>query len=443
MTEDRDIPETSPSPDPILERLQRLHPKLIDLTLDRLVTLLAGLGHPERKLPPVIHVAGTNGKGSTVAMLRGIYEAAGRVVHADTSPHLVRYNERFYVAGEEISDPVLAGILEECERVNGGAPITLFEITTAAAFLAFSRTPADVLLLEVGLGGRFDATNVVEKPAVSVITPVSMDHMAFLGDTIEKIAFEKAGILKPGVPAVIGPQEPGALAVIEKRATEVGAPLYRYGQEWSVAGAADGILFSAGGTTRRYPKPGLLGAHQIVNAGQALMAADLAEKAVRTTEGARAKGIAEAHWPARMQQLEDGTLIEYLAPGSTLWVDGGHNESAGEAVASILDGWASRPGAPPVHLLFGSLNTRDPAAYLKALKGRAARLYVMPIPGEENSLTEDALMEGAKRAAMPAIPVRTVQQALRDSQKTGRPVRFLICGSLYLAGHALGLNRGI
>jgi dihydrofolate synthase/folylpolyglutamate synthase len=422
--------------------LQRLHPKLIDLTLDRLERLLEGLGHPERKLPPVIHVAGTNGKGSTVAMLRAIYEAAGRTVHADTSPHLVRYNERFYIAGREIDDAALTEILEECERVNAGVPITLFEITTAAAFLAFSRTAADVLLLEVGLGGRFDATNVVEKPAVSVITPVSMDHMSFLGDTIEKIAFEKAGILKPGVPAVIGPQDPAALAVIEARAAEVGAPLYRHGREWTIAEGGDGMLFSTGGTTRRYPKPGLLGAHQIANAGQALMAADLAEKLVPTTEGARAKGIAEASWPARMQHLETGALTEYLAPGSMLWVDGGHNESAGAAVAAILDGWAKEKGALPVHMLFSSLNTRDPAAFLKHLKGRAKRLYVMPIPGEPNTLTEDELMDGAKRAAMPAVPVKTVKQALRDSQKKGTPVRFLICGSLYLAGHALGLNSG-
>ncbi|WP_420403344.1 bifunctional folylpolyglutamate synthase/dihydrofolate synthase [Nisaea sp.] len=390
----------------------------------------------------MIHVAGTNGKGSTIAMLRGIYEAAGRRVHADTSPHLVRYNERFYIAGEEIGDAALVAILEECERANAGVPITLFEITTAAAFLAFSRTPADVLLLEVGLGGRFDATNVIETPAVSVITPVSMDHMSFLGDTIEKIAFEKAGILKPGVPAVIGPQDPAALAVIEARAAEVGAPLYRHGREWTIAEGGDGMLFSTGGTTRRYPRPGLLGAHQVANAGQALMAAELAEKPVPTTEGARAKGIAEARWPARMQQLREGALTDYLAPGSTLWVDGGHNESAGTAVAAILDGWAKEPGAPPVHLLFGSLNTRDPAAFLKHLKGHAKRLYVMPVPGEENSLTEDELMDGAKRAAMPAVPVRSVKQALRDSQKKGAPVRFLICGSLYLAGHALGINSG-
>ncbi|MEP3123742.1 folylpolyglutamate synthase/dihydrofolate synthase family protein [Nisaea sp.] len=425
----------------ILNRLQRLHPKLIDLSLDRLERLLGLLGNPEQKLPPVIHVAGTNGKGSTIAMLRAIYEAAGRKVHADTSPHLVRYNERFYIAGKEIEDAPLVEILEECERANAGAPITHFEITTAAAFLTFSRTPADILLLEVGLGGRFDATNVIEKPAVSVITPVSMDHMGFLGDTIEKIAFEKAGILKPGVPAVIGPQEPAALAVIEARAAEVGAPLYRYGKEWGVAEGGDGMLFSSDGTTRRYPRPSLLGAHQIFNAGQALMAADLAESSVETTEGARAKGITEASWPGRMQELEDGALTDYLAPGSMLWVDGGHNESAASSVAAILDTWAEERRALPVHLLFGSLNTRDPAAYLKHLRGRAARLYVMPIPGEENSLTEDELMDGAKRAAMPAIPVPTIQQALRDSQKKGAAVRFLICGSLYLAGHALGLNR--
>lgn len=421
--------------------MQRLHPKLIDLSLDRLERLLGLLGSPEQKLPPVVHVAGTNGKGSTIAMLRAIYEAAGIRVHADTSPHLVRYNERFYIAGKEIEDAPLVEILEECERVNGGTPITHFEITTAAAFLAFSRTPADVLLLEVGLGGRFDATNVIDKPAVSVITPVSMDHMGFLGDTIEKIAFEKAGILKPGVPAVIGPQDPAALAVIEARAAEIGAPLHRYGHEWTIAEGGDGMLFSTGGKTRRYPRPGLLGAHQILNAGQALMAADLAESSVKTTEGARAKGIAEASWPARMQHLESGALTEYLNPGSSLWVDGGHNESAGEAVAKILDGWAAEPGALPVYLLFGSLNTRDPASYLKHMRGRAQRLYVLPIPGEENSLTEDALMDGAKRAALPAIPVSNVKQALRDSQKKGKSVRFLICGSLYLAGHALGLNQ--
>ena len=439
--EDFKISENVSSPQEILGRLERLHPKLIDLSLDRVERLLGLLDNPQRRLPPVIHIAGTNGKGSTIAMLRALYEASGRKVHADTSPHLVRYNERFYIAGKEIEDAPLVDILEECERANAGTPITHFEITTAAAFLAFSRIPADILLLEVGLGGRFDATNVIDKPAVSVITPVSMDHMAFLGDTIEKIAFEKAGILKPRVPAVIGPQEPAALAVIKARAAEVGAPLYCYGQEWTIAEGGNGMLFSTGGKTRRYPRPGLLGAHQVLNAGQALMAADLAEESLETTERARAKGIAEASWPARMQHLENGVLVEYLNSGSSLWVDGGHNESAGEAVAKILDSWAAEPGALPVYLLFGSLNTRDPVCYLKHMRGRAQRLYVLPIPGTENSLTEDELMDGAKRAALPAIPVSTVQQALRDSQKKGKSVRFLICGSLYLAGHALGLNQ--
>ncbi|MFN3447836.1 MAG: bifunctional folylpolyglutamate synthase/dihydrofolate synthase, partial [Roseococcus sp.] len=222
--------------EPLIERLHALHPRLIDLSLGRMEALLAKLGHPERALPPVLHVAGTNGKGSTCAFLRGIAEAAGRRAHVYTSPHLVRFHERIRLAGELVSDAALTEALEEVERVNAGAPITVFEITTAVALLLFSRAPADVLILEVGLGGRFDATNVIARPAVTAITSISMDHMEFLGDSLAKIAFEKAGILKPGVPCATGAQRPEALEVIAARASELGAPLAARGREWEIEG---------------------------------------------------------------------------------------------------------------------------------------------------------------------------------------------------------------
>ena len=364
--------------DAVLERLTRLHPKLIDLSLERIERLLAALGHPERQLPPVVHVAGTNGKGSTIAFLQAICEAAGLSAHVYVSPHLIRFNERIAVRGRPIGEEPLNEVLAACEEANGGEPITFFEITTAAAFLAFSRVPADIALIETGLGGRFDATNVLAAPALSVITPVSRDHVHFLGETVPEIAFEKAGILKPGIPAVIGPQEPGAADVIAARAAEIGTPLLRHGVEWR----GNDPDYRDGKGTLNIPPPGLIGPHQLENAGIAAAAARalgwpaLDERAIRA-------GIASARWPGRLQRLEGGPLSARLGPGRELWVDGGHNRAAGEALARVAEGWSDRPlhlvmgtsGGPAVRRLPRAACRRDRKLSRRA---RAGRLCLPP-----------------------------------------------------------------
>ena len=425
-------------PDPILDRLATLHPKIIDLSLDRLLDLLTRLDHPQRRLPPVIHVAGTNGKGSTIAMLRAIHQAAGRRVHAYTSPHLVRFAERFIVAGAEISGTALAEILLDCERANAGRTITLFEITSAAGMLAFSRTPADLLLLEVGLGGRFDATNVVDTPALSVITPVSMDHQHYLGDTIEAIAFEKAGILKPGVPAVIGRQPDAALDVIMARAAEIQAPLAVHGRDWSVGEAGGGLVFEMAGNTRRLPRPLLPGPHQIDNAGIALAAVERLNDVFPVSESVAANGLSNAKWPARLQHLTHGPMLEGLAPETAVWLDGGHNADAGRVIAETVRGWRQAAPDRTVHLIFGTLNTRDPADYLSPFRGLVGLLRTVAIPGEANSLSAADAADAGSRAGLNAMPAGSTADAVRDIiKRTSGPRTILICGSLYLAGTVL------
>jgi dihydrofolate synthase/folylpolyglutamate synthase len=332
--------------DDLLARLLTLHPKLIDLTLGRMERLLAALDHPERRLPPVIHIAGTNGKGSTLACLRAGLEAERARVHAYTSPHLVRFHERIRLAGALVSEAELAALLADCEAANGGAAITFFEITTAAAFLGFARHPADWLLLEVGLGGRLDATNVVDRPALCVITPVSYDHQQYLGETLGEIAGEKAGILKPGVPCVVAPQEPEGLAVIEARAEAVGAPLLIHGRDWMVWTERDRLVVQDGTGLADLPLPRLPGAHQVINAGAAVAGL----RALGRSEAAQEAAPARAEWPARLQRLTRGPLAE-AAPGVELWLDGGHNAAAGEGLAAAL---AAMP-ARPTHLICGSL----------------------------------------------------------------------------------------
>ncbi len=421
--------------DAVLARLMRLHPKVIDLSLGRVERLLAALGHPEERLPPVVHVAGTNGKGSVVALLRAILEAAGLGVHVYTSPHLVRFHERIRLAGTLIAEPVLLDLLEECERANGDDPITFFEITTAAAFLAFARTPADVLLLEVGLGGRLDATNVVARPALTAITPVSMDHMQFLGDSLEKIAFEKAGILKPGVTAVVGRQDPRAAGVIAARARDVGAPLLGLGEAWDAMPTDAGLRLRDGDETLELPRPSLLGAHQLDNAGQAAMLARRLPGHAISAE-AVAAGLTRAVWPARLQRLTRGPLAEMLGPDWSLWLDGGHNAQAGAILASELAGWAE-----PLDLVYGMLNTKAAADFLRPLAWRVRRLRAVAIPGEANSLSAAeaaAHAESCGIAAEPAESVAAAVAALRDAAET--PGRLLICGSLYLAGRVLAEN---
>ena len=414
-----------PQSDRVLERLMRLHPKVIDLKLDRVYRLLELLDNPQDRLPPVVHVAGTNGKGSTIAYLRAILEDAGNKVHVYTSPHLVRFHERIRLAGKLIDEATLVALLEECEAVNGPEPITFFEITTVAAFLAFTRTKADVVLLETGLGGRLDATNVVEHPAACCITGISMDHMQYLGETIEEIAFEKAGILKPGVPTVFGTQEPRAAAVLAKRASEVRAIVYRAGLEWHWERNGDELVYNG----ETYSQPVLPGRHQYENAAVALAVTSLLERVVPDldiTAATRRAGLRKAEWPARLQRLSRGPLVEALPPGAELWLDGGHNEGAGQVIAQQLDDWSGK-----THIIYGMLNTKAADAFLKPLAPRAASLQAIAIPGEPNTFSAEEAASKAPGAVARRSVMDAVQSLPRDTK------RVLICGSLYLAGRIL------
>jgi dihydrofolate synthase / folylpolyglutamate synthase len=421
--------------DRVLERLGRLHPKLIDLSLGRVERLLAALDNPQEKLPPVVHVAGTNGKGSTVATLRACLEAGGYRVHAYISPHLVRFHERIRLAGKLIEEAALIALLEECEYANREAPITYFEITTAAAFLAFARTPADIVLLETGLGGRLDATNVVRHPAVSAITPISLDHQAFLGDTIAQIAGEKAGILKPGAPAVIGPQPMEAAAVIEARAVELSAPLSRWQREWRCIADGAGMHFTGEHWRLDLPPPSLPGAHQIANAGTAIACLEQLEDFPLPPE-AIASGLRRIEWPARLQRLTCGPLVELMPPGWELWLDGGHNPGAGAVLAEFVAGWHDRP----VFLVVGMLNTKDSAGFLGSLAPHAQALAAVTIPGEQNPLPAEAIATAAFSAGLVASTAASVDAAIGNFSSRPSPGRILICGSLHLAGKVLVEN---
>jgi dihydrofolate synthase/folylpolyglutamate synthase len=435
------------SSDIVLERLNKLHPKIIDLELTRVRRLLDRMGNPERHLPPVVHVAGTNGKGSVIAYLRAILEAAGYRVHVYTSPHLVRFNERIRIAGELISEPALIELLEECERANGGQSITFFEITTVAAFLAFTRNPADILLLETGLGGEFDATNVIGRPLASVLMPISMDHMQFLGDTLEQIAAAKAGIIKRGRPAIVGRQPAAAQAVFEAKAAELGAPLYRYGKEWCADGALkDSLRFQDERGPRRYPAPGLLGSHQFGNAGAAVATTRWLE-GFKIGDAAIARGLREVEWPARMQRLTRGPLIERLPRGWELWLDGGHNEDAGQVIAGMIRDWQAQDRAARrefrTHAIFGMLSTKEPIAFLKPLAPLLEDLNAVAIPGDHASLSAEDCVKAGTQVGLISSGFPSVEAALRsivDSHEDGPPCRVLICGSLYLAGTVLAEN---
>ncbi|WP_439124542.1 bifunctional folylpolyglutamate synthase/dihydrofolate synthase [Marivita sp.] len=408
--------------------MMALHPKIIDLTLDRVWALLTALDHPERALPPVIHIAGTNGKGSTQAMIRAGLEGAGKKVHAYTSPHLARFHERIRLAGDLITEPHLTEILDECYRANDGANITYFEITTCAALLAFARTPADYTLLEVGLGGRLDATNVIEKPALTIITPVSMDHEGFLGDTIAKIAGEKAGIIKRGVPCVVGPQHEDAMDVIEAQAARLGAPLLAYGQHWHVGEERGRLVYQDETGLLDLNLPNLPGQHQIQNAGAALAAL----RHLIMPEAAFDSAVQRAVWPARMQHLH-GTLLNDLAPQADLWLDGGHNPAAGEALSQHLHSLSKRP----TYLVCGMLNTKDVRGYLRPLAAIADHLTAVSIPGEANTLSSADTAKAARDVGLATHEAENVETALRQIAQTDPHARILICGSLYLAGHVL------
>jgi dihydrofolate synthase/folylpolyglutamate synthase len=419
----------------VLERLTALYPKAIDLSLDRVRRLMADLGDPQERLPPTIHVAGTNGKGSTVAYLRAMLEAAGRRVHVYTSPHLVRFNERIRLAGRLIDDAELGAILAEVERVNAGRPITFFEVTTAAAFLAFARHPADAVILETGMGGRLDATNLLHRPAANAITPISLDHTDYLGSTIAAIAGEKAGILRAGVAAAIGPQPEEAARVLAGVAGALGTPLHRAGAEWRIERRRGGFRFT-GRRVLDLPPPALLGAHQFQNAGLAIAALELVPM-LDPGEAAIRRGLAAVEWPGRLQRLTRGKLAAMLPPGVRLFLDGGHNESAGEALAL----WAREEGVP-LDLVFGMRANKAVDRFFAHLGPHLRRVRAVPIPGDPLSLDAATVIEAARAGGVADIgAAESVESAVSELAAAAEsPNCLLICGSLYLAGHVLAAN---
>lgn len=437
-----------PTSNELLAELKLLHPKLIDLSLGRIERLLAKLGNPHRRLPPVVHIAGTNGKGSVTAYLKAILEAQGLGVHAYTSPHLVRFHERIVLAGPAprataIGEEELVDVLTRTQAVNDGDDITQFEITTAAAFLAFAEHPADVLLLEVGLGGRLDATNVVEGPMLSVITPISLDHADKLGDTIDRIAAEKAGILKPGVKAVVALQEQAALDVIRERAAQIGAPIIAWGEQFDAFEQNGRLILQREDALLDLPLPALLGRHQIVNAGTAVCAA-LELEAFEVGERAIERGLLEVVWPARMQRLDSGPLPSLLRPGSELWLDGGHNPAAGQMLAQTLADLEER-SPRPLHLVVGMMAVKDAAGFLEPFRGLARHIVAVPIPGaHEAPHAPEILVNAARSVGLNAEAADSVGAGLqRIDQAYPGPKRILITGSLYLAGQVLGLQEGV
>ena len=422
---------TDPHSDVILAQMMALHPKIIDLTLDRVWRLLAALDHPERRLPPVIHLAGTNGKGSTQAILRAGLEAAGKTVHAYTSPHLVRFHERITLAGQVIDEAYLSAVLDECYTANDGGNITYFEITTCAALLAMARTAADYTLLEVGLGGRLDATNVIDRPDLCILTPISIDHEQFLGDTLAKIAREKAGILKPKTPCVVGPQPDEALEVIETTAARLHAPLIIYGQHWHVSQERERLIYQDEQGLLDLALPNLPGVHQIYNAGAALAGLRHLGMPQRSYEAI----TTQARWPARLQRLKHGPLAE-SAPKAELWLDGGHNPAAGQALATYLTSQPKRPTA----LICGMLNTKDVRGYLAPMAPHITELWAVSIPGEANTMPAEDTAAAAHSVGMTAATAQTVAEALAKILQSAASSRILICGSLYLAGQVLRQN---
>lgn len=446
---------TAPAPagatsDVILERLLKLHPKSIDLSLGRLHRLLAKLGHPEEHLPPTIHVAGTNGKGSVVAMLRaGLQSRPGTRVHVYTSPHLVRFSERIVVANRRITESRLRHVLAECEAANGNDPITFFEITTAAALLAFARTPADYCLLEVGLGGRLDATNVVREPRLTVITRVGLDHQQYLGDTIPEIAREKAGILKPGVPGIVGAQPKAARVAIARRAAKVGASLLRHGEEWDCRRVGRHLHYESARTKLVLPPPALRGTFQTENCGIAVAALEQLGLI-----SAAPVAVHKARWPARLQRLRSGPVVDALPPGTEVYLDGGHNPDAGQVLAEHMRTLPRRP----LYMICGMLKVKDASGFLKPFAELVERAFTVPVQAHDGC-DPTTLARIAKRSGVPAEATGSVPVAARSiAQRTtttaagaGRtrrrlesepstPPRVLICGSLYLAGEVLALS---
>jgi dihydrofolate synthase/folylpolyglutamate synthase len=428
----------------LIARISGLHPERIDLDLGRVHRLLERLDHPERRLPPVIHVAGTNGKGSTIAYLRAILEAVGLRVHVLTSPYLVRINECFRLGrpggGTLVGDEELYAALEHCERANAGAPITIFEIETVAAFCLFAQHPADVVLLEVGLGGRLDATNVIEAPLATVIAPVSMDHTEFLGDTLTAIAREKAAIIKRDVPAICAEQVPEAMAVIEQQAKRLHAPLYSAGQEWHVSVERGRLVYQDDRGLMDLAAPKLFGRHQFDNAGLAI-ATLRAQSLFRIDPAAFEAGIVNAEWPARMQRLGAGALVDQAPPGSEIWLDGGHNAEGGRVAAAAVGDLEERVSRPLV-VIVGMMANKDASAFLANFAGLTRHIIAVQIPGREGVMPPDRLADAARALGMRVESSAGVEAALRSLARLSYevPPRILIAGSLYLAGHVLAAN---
>jgi dihydrofolate synthase/folylpolyglutamate synthase len=422
--------------DAALERLRGLHPRKIDLSLGRILGLLEALGRPQDRLPPVIHVAGTNGKGSTCAFIRAIAEAAGLRVHVLTSPHLVRFVERIRLGGTLITDEAFAAVLERVEAANAGSPITFFEIVTAAAFVAFAETPADLLVLEVGLGGRYDATNVIAAPAVSAIAPVDYDHREFLGDDLAGIAGEKAGIIKAGRPVVGARQVPVAQAVIEGEALRLGAPLTLMGRDVDAWPERGRLIFQGHDRLVDLPLPSLFGEHQIANAGLAIAAA-LALGDPRIDEAAIARGVAGAVWPARMQRLTAGPYgAAARAYGADLWLDGGHNPHGARAVARALTDLAR--DRRPATLVAGTLANKDALGFFAAFRDLNPAVIATGFDAEA-AATAARTAEAARQAGLVARQAADPADAIARAVESGGHV--LICGSLYLAGEILAASR--
>jgi len=428
----------------LIARLSSLHPKRIDLSLDRMHRLLEQLDHPERKLPPVIHVAGTNGKGSTIAYLRAILEAAGLRVHVFTSPYLVRLNECFRIGraggGALVGDDELCATLEHCERANKGEPVTIFEIETAAALCLFAQHPADIVLLEVGLGGRLDATNVIEMPLASVIAPVSMDHTEFLGNSLTSIAGEKAAIIKRNTPVVCAEQAVEAMAVIEAQANRMRAPMHASGQQWHVSVERGRLVYQDERGLMDLAAPKLFGRHQFDNAGLAiatLRALDRFKIGIAAFEA----GIISAEWPARMQRLVSGTLVDQGPPGCEIWLDGGHNAEGGRVAAAALGDLEERVSRPLV-VIVGMMANKDAGAFLANFAGLTRHIMAVQIPDRENAMPPERLADAARALGMRVENAASVEAALHALSRLAYevPPRILITGSLYLAGHVLAVN---
>ena len=421
----------------LVQRLNQHHPKIIDLSLDRIFRLLDLLDNPQTSLPPLIHIAGTNGKGSTIAFARSIAEAAGLKVHVYTSPHLVKFNERIRICGKIIKDQDLIELISEVEDRNGNAPITFFEITTAIAFLAFSRIPSDLVLLETGLGGRLDATNVVTRPTVTVLTPISHDHANFLGDNLTGIAKEKAGIMKSGVACITSKQDPLVLEVIKNHAENIAVPLSIENKDWWVAIKGNKLSIMTPDGQINSPLPNLVGPHQIQNAALGIMAlAELGDK--RINHQAVATGIKNVEWPARMQQITQGPLCTFLPSHWELWLDGGHNPAAGVAIALTLESLKDLP----VHLITGLINTKTPSDFLMPLRKHTKSLTAITIPNVDASFSSDEISTVAKEIGFKTKTASSVSKAIKNIVSAEKsPARILICGSLYLAGDILKKNK--